>query len=121
MSYQQVSSENEGQGIHHPEVYVNQQQPIPVYPAPSQPQAQYIPNNRIGEQQPIIIVPISQPSNTTTIVPPNQRYRDQTNVINDDPSCLYLCSCLGFFIPLIGLIMMCIFGMLTIYLFYMQY
>mmetsp|Transcript_68546 Transcript_68546/g.61582 ORF Transcript_68546/g.61582 Transcript_68546/m.61582 type:complete len:147 (+) Transcript_68546:88-528(+) len=111
MSYQQISSQNEGQAIHHPPpVYVNQQQPIPVYSASSQPSAQYIPNNRVGEQQPIIIVPVSQPSNTTTIVPPNQNYRAQANIINDDPSCLYVCSCIGFFIPLVGLIIMCIFG-----------
>ena len=120
MSYQQLSQPNEGQVIHHPPpiyVHPHEQQPIPVYSSSCQPSTQYLPNNRInnqqtGEQQPIIIVPVSQPSNTTTIVAPNQSYRAQQNIINDDPSCLYLCACIGFFIPLIGLIMICIFGMM---------
>eukprot|EP00483_Globobulimina_turgida_P009657 UN09676 len=83
---------NEGQ----PPAYNNQQ--IPVYAQPNQ--------QMIGEQQPIIVVPITQPSNTTTIIAANTRNRNR----NDDPSCLYISACFGFFIPIVGLIMMCVFG-----------
>eukprot|EP01084_Bolivina_argentea_P159579 277912_1 len=64
--------------------------PILAYHSPNNSQQIY------QQQQPIIVIPTIKPSKTAN------------RNINDDPSCLHIASCLGFFIPIIGLLMLCL-------------
>ena len=101
MAYRDINHLNEGQPPPRYTPDEAQQQNIyanPGYPAQQQQQQR---------QQPIIVIPVSEPSNTTTIVA-DEHYRSHRP---DDPSCLYISACFGFFIPFIGLIMMCVYGM----------
>eukprot|EP01084_Bolivina_argentea_P287122 492641_1 len=94
-----------------PHAYAPQSQPIYIQPAqatPYQPTTPIIVQQQQQQQQPVVVIPCAQAPTTTLIaVQPVPQY---AVVVPDDPSCLYVSACFGFFFPLIGLIMMAVFG-----------